>query len=318
MLAILINNFVSGQLDCQIIHCPPRHARAPEGESGSVCLHQPRQVTSDMMWPHDVTLTRLPGASSWPPGGWAGRAGAPWWPSCWSRAGTCWPWTRRGPATPTASSGARRARAWSVLIKTISDSVERDTRPRLCMRLWTPSGRSSLSFTSMRTRARTSTLPSGIRINDPKMTSWAGEGDVDQETRGIRQYWRFKILFRSSIDLSKLQREVSHQIWLNLEDGAGKLFLIVTISGENWVKIRFWSTQQKIFYQEPPAMTVRLFYPTGITVTGQRRWEREISVWRTRSRCLTMLDHWSSKCTEPKAFMLQTWEVLLTHFVFSN
>lgn len=36
---------------------------------------------------------------------------------------------------------------------------------------------------------------------------------------------------RSSIDLSKLQREVSHQIWLNLEDGAGKLFLIVTISG---------------------------------------------------------------------------------------
>jgi len=36
---------------------------------------------------------------------------------------------------------------------------------------------------------------------------------------------------RGSIDLSKLQREVSHQIWLNLEDGAGKLFLIVTISG---------------------------------------------------------------------------------------
>ena len=33
------------------------------------------------------------------------------------------------------------------------------------------------------------------------------------------------------MDLSKLQREVSHQIWLNLEDGAGKLLLIVTISG---------------------------------------------------------------------------------------
>ena len=37
---------------------------------------------------------------------------------------------------------------------------------------------------------------------------------------------------RTSLDLSGLQREKTHQIWLNLEDGAGKLFLLVTISGD--------------------------------------------------------------------------------------
>ena len=37
---------------------------------------------------------------------------------------------------------------------------------------------------------------------------------------------------RTSLDLSGLKRETTHQIWLNLEDGAGKLFLLVTISGD--------------------------------------------------------------------------------------
>ena len=37
---------------------------------------------------------------------------------------------------------------------------------------------------------------------------------------------------RSSLDLSLLKRETTHQVWLNLEDGAGKLFLLLTISGD--------------------------------------------------------------------------------------
>ncbi len=36
---------------------------------------------------------------------------------------------------------------------------------------------------------------------------------------------------RCSIDLSKLEHEVTHQLWVNLEEGSGKLFLLVTISG---------------------------------------------------------------------------------------
>ena len=38
-------------------------------------------------------------------------------------------------------------------------------------------------------------------------------------------------VFRTSIELHLLKREVSHHLWLNLEDGAGKLFMVVTISG---------------------------------------------------------------------------------------
>ena len=37
---------------------------------------------------------------------------------------------------------------------------------------------------------------------------------------------------RVAVDLSVLARETTHQIWLNLEDGAGKLFLLITISGD--------------------------------------------------------------------------------------
>ena len=37
---------------------------------------------------------------------------------------------------------------------------------------------------------------------------------------------------RCSVDLSSLERETTHQVWLNLEDGAGKLFLLITISGD--------------------------------------------------------------------------------------
>ena len=37
---------------------------------------------------------------------------------------------------------------------------------------------------------------------------------------------------RVQVDLARLARETTHQVWLNLEDGAGKLFLLVTISGD--------------------------------------------------------------------------------------
>ncbi len=36
---------------------------------------------------------------------------------------------------------------------------------------------------------------------------------------------------RCSIDLAKLDHEVTHQLWVNLEEGSGKLLLLVTISG---------------------------------------------------------------------------------------
>lgn len=37
--------------------------------------------------------------------------------------------------------------------------------------------------------------------------------------------------FRCLIDLSKLQREKTHNIWADLEDGNGQIFLLLTISG---------------------------------------------------------------------------------------
>ncbi len=36
--------------------------------------------------------------------------------------------------------------------------------------------------------------------------------------------------FRCSLDLSNLKRDFSHDLWLELEDGAGKLHLLVTVS----------------------------------------------------------------------------------------
>ena len=50
---------LSGEPDCQTIHCSSGHARASESEPGSVRLHQPSQVTCDSVRPHDVTLTML-------------------------------------------------------------------------------------------------------------------------------------------------------------------------------------------------------------------------------------------------------------------
>jgi hypothetical protein len=36
---------------------------------------------------------------------------------------------------------------------------------------------------------------------------------------------------RTVIDISKLERERTHRIWQELEDGAGAIFLLLTISG---------------------------------------------------------------------------------------
>ena len=36
---------------------------------------------------------------------------------------------------------------------------------------------------------------------------------------------------RCSIDLSKLDHEITHQLWTPLEEGTGELFLLLTISG---------------------------------------------------------------------------------------
>ena len=36
---------------------------------------------------------------------------------------------------------------------------------------------------------------------------------------------------RCSVDLSKLEHEVTHKLWVDLEEGDGKLFMLLTISG---------------------------------------------------------------------------------------
>lgn len=36
---------------------------------------------------------------------------------------------------------------------------------------------------------------------------------------------------RCSVDLSKLEHEVTHKLWVDLEEGDGKLFILLTISG---------------------------------------------------------------------------------------
>ncbi len=37
--------------------------------------------------------------------------------------------------------------------------------------------------------------------------------------------------FRCSIELKGLTREITHQRWFDLEDGAGSILLLVTVSG---------------------------------------------------------------------------------------
>lgn len=39
------------------------------------------------------------------------------------------------------------------------------------------------------------------------------------------------IMGRTTIDLAGLERETTHRIWRDLEDGAGSIFLLLTISG---------------------------------------------------------------------------------------
>ena len=36
---------------------------------------------------------------------------------------------------------------------------------------------------------------------------------------------------RCSVDLSKLEHEITHKLWVDLEEGEGKLFILLTISG---------------------------------------------------------------------------------------
>ena len=37
--------------------------------------------------------------------------------------------------------------------------------------------------------------------------------------------------FRCSVDLSALKRDFTHDLWVSLEDGAGRLHLLVSVSG---------------------------------------------------------------------------------------
>jgi len=39
------------------------------------------------------------------------------------------------------------------------------------------------------------------------------------------------LIYRCTIDLSRLEREKTHRIWQDLEEGAGSIFLLLTISG---------------------------------------------------------------------------------------
>ena len=41
------------------------------------------------------------------------------------------------------------------------------------------------------------------------------------------------LLFRCNIDLSKYKHEETHELWLDLEERAGKLFLLLTITGRS-------------------------------------------------------------------------------------
>jgi len=36
------------------------------------------------------------------------------------------------------------------------------------------------------------------------------------------------------MDLSTLESEKTHEVWLDVEDGNGKLFLLITISGKTY------------------------------------------------------------------------------------
>ena len=88
---------------------------------------------------------------------------------------------------------------------------------------------------------------------------------------------------RVAVDLSSLARETTHQIWLNLEDGAGKLFLLITISGD--LSDLFLQTSLFIVkFQAPLARIVRLSSVTGTTASDWRNRENNSSVSGELSR----------------------------------
>lgn len=57
--------------------------------------------------------------------------------------------------------------------------------------------------------------------------------DDQSHTLEVMVFDRRKDLFmgRCTVDLSQLEREITHHKWRELEDGAGQIFFLITISG---------------------------------------------------------------------------------------
>ena len=131
------------------------------------------------------------------------------------------------------------------------------------MRVWIPSGKSSLSCICTRTRARSLTSPCGTETSAPKMTSWEGTQTWNTEYKQLCILWPFPTIkwgpfhpgpihrlaiepmnwtcdmtFTETICTMHLQKfcglvQTSERSFASnmAQPGAGKLLLIVTISG---------------------------------------------------------------------------------------
>ena len=53
------------------------------------------------------------------------------------------------------------------------------------------------------------------------------------------------------MDISKLERERTHRLWCELEDGAGSVFILLTVSGMTNVE----TISDLLTYQEDPEQT---------------------------------------------------------------
>ena len=71
----------------------------------------------------------------------------------------------------------------------------------------------------------------GILLNFVTFFTFVERCSLDENQLSTDNIWS---LFRCSLDLSTLEPEQTHELWLELEDGAGKIFLLVTISGKTY------------------------------------------------------------------------------------
>uniref|UniRef100_A0A914XGZ1 C2 domain-containing protein n=2 Tax=Plectus sambesii TaxID=2011161 RepID=A0A914XGZ1_9BILA len=136
----------------------------------------------------------------------------------------------RGPSTEMAKKTTKSAQVWSSVVNIVLVEAKNllPTEISVSAPLPDPYVKFKLGTEKFKTKPATKTL-------DPK---WLEQFDLhifdeSHQSLEIMVYDKRSNVFmgRCSIDLTQFEREITHQRWFELEDGAGSILLLLSISG---------------------------------------------------------------------------------------